>query len=148
MRVLFFIAFLLVNSGVYAQYAPVQWTFSAEAVNDTEYDLVFTADIDRGWSVYSQHLGEGQGPVPTSFEFPTNPQFELVGETLEMGNKHEIFDEMFGMNLTKYWGKARFVQRVKVNDGTHSVVGQLTYMTCDESSCLPPEDVKFEIVLH
>ena len=57
-----------------------------------------------------------------------------------------MFDEMFDMNLIEFSGKARFTQRVKV-DNSDIVTGHLTYMTCDDESCLPPEDVNFEIAL-
>lgn len=129
-----------------AQLEPVQWSFEAEKVSDTEYDIIFTAKIDKGWSVYSPHLESDEGPIPTTFEFYNNDLMAL-GKAKEEGNRKEIFDEMFGMNLIKFSGKARFTQRVKIN-ASNTVSGHLTYMTCDDESCLPPEDVNFEIALY
>lgn len=142
--VLFFLLFAL-NLG-HAQLEPVRWSFDAEKVSDTEYDIIFTARIDKGWAVYSPHLESNDGPIPTSFEFYNN-DLKAIGKAKEEGNRKETFDEMFGMNLIKFSGKARFTQRIKINE-SNTVSGHLTYMTCDDESCLPPADVNFEIALN
>lgn len=145
--VLFFCTFISLNTLFAQMNEPVKWTFAAEKVSETEYDIVFTADIDRGWSVYSQFLGQG-GPIPTSFDFQNSDEFQLVGEASEVGQKKEIYDRIFGMTLIKFTNKARFKQRIKIKDNINSVKGHVTYMTCDDSSCLPPTDVNFDIVLN
>ena len=33
---------------------PVKWSFDIRKAKDKEYDLTFTATIDKGWTVYSQ----------------------------------------------------------------------------------------------
>lgn len=131
----------------FAQLDPVKWSFDVEKVNAQEYDIIFTADIERGWSVYSQHLEAQQGPIPTSFRFMESADIQLVGATKESGHKKEAFDKAFGVKLVKFSHKARFVQRVKVEGPTDFVKGKLTYMTCDDTSCLPPADIDFSIAL-
>ena len=44
---------------------PVKWNTSHEQTADGEFDLIFTATIDDGWSVYSQYLESDDGPVRT-----------------------------------------------------------------------------------
>ena len=145
MRIALFIGFLLCVISVNAQLDPVKWTFESEKVSDTEYDIIFTAQIEEGWSVYSPYLESNDGPIPTSFEF-YNKDLEAIGKAKEEGNRKEMFDELFEMNLIKFSKKARFIQRVKVNH-SNTVTGHLTYMTCDDERCLPPKDVNFEISL-
>jgi thiol:disulfide interchange protein DsbD len=43
---------------------PVEWSFSQEDLGDSEYNLVFEANIEDGWYVYSQNVGD-DGPIPT-----------------------------------------------------------------------------------
>ena len=143
-----FILFISYANISYAQLQPVKWTFEVEKVSADEYDLIITADIERGWSVYSQYLDAQQGPIPTSFIFDENANIQFIGETKELGNKHESYDETFGIKLVKFSRKARFVQRVRVYQDTDVVKGTLTYMTCDDTTCLPPEDVSFMIALN
>ena len=148
MKYLFFsLALILTGNILTAQETPVKWSFAAEKVSEQEYDLVITANIDAGWSVYSQYLESDDGPVKTKFEFQSSVNLELIGQTEESGNKKESFDELFGMNLIKYSKKAEFTQRVKVKNSSEPISGFLTYMTCDETSCLPPRDVDFSISL-
>ncbi|MEL6863669.1 MAG: protein-disulfide reductase DsbD domain-containing protein [Bacteroidota bacterium] len=148
MRVLsFFLFLLLLSQSAWAQLEPVQWSFEVEKVNDLEYDVIFTARMDKGWSVYSQYLESDQGPVATSFAFDPNNAVELVGQTQEFGHRKEAFDALFNMTLIKFSGRAKFTQRVKVDYPGQSIKGHLTYMTCDDNSCLPPTDVRFDIAL-
>lgn len=145
-----FVILLLVSFTIsaFAQLEPVKWTFEVEQVNAQEYDLIITANIERGWSVYSQHLEAQSGPIPTSFSFAENSNIQLVGITKEAGNKKEAYDKTFGIKLVKFSNKARFTQRVKVAGTTEIVKGKLTYMTCDATSCLPPADIDFTIALN
>jgi len=141
------LAFIFAGNILTAQETPVKWSFAAEKVSEQEFDIVITANIDEGWSVYSQYLESDEGPIKTSFEFETSGNLELIGQTAEAGNKKESYDELFGMNLIKYSKKAEFTQRVKVKNSSEPISGFLTYMTCDETSCLPPKDVDFSISL-
>lgn len=139
---------MLAVSVASAQFSPVNWTYKAESIQDGTYKLVFTADIESGWYVYSQFLDDG-GPIPTSFTFTTEDGIEIIGAIEESGaHKKESFDELFEMNLIKYGEQVTFVQKVKVKPGVKLVSGYLTFMTCNDESCLPPKDVDFEINLN
>ncbi len=137
--------FLLITSLAFGQSEPVQWTIEAERVSDTEFEVSFTANIERGWSIYSPEVPNELGPVPTTFAFDTDSGLKLVGNAQQAGQKKESFDQTFGATFTKYLNRARFSQRIQVSSDTTVIKGQLTYMTCDATSCLPPSDVPFEI---
>ena len=47
---------------------PVIWTVETEKLNKNEYNIVFKADIEDGWHLYSQNTPFG-GPMPLYFEF-------------------------------------------------------------------------------
>ena len=53
------IAFFTITMGFAQMEDPVTWTSYAEKVNDTIYNLVLKADIDKGWHLYCQHSPEG-----------------------------------------------------------------------------------------
>ncbi len=127
---------------------PVKWQTSYNQVDEDEFDLIYTATIDPGWTVYSQFLEGEDGPVPTSFFFDEGDHFEKVGKTKEEGNRKEGFDPIFEMNVVKFAKKATFTQRVKVSDLSKAVSGYLEYMTCDDKRCLPPTEVDFNFALE
>lgn len=136
-----FATFFTANAQIHT---PVSWEFSKENITDTEYYLIFTAHIDEGWVVYSQNQDSDDGPVPTSFEYDSMNGFQLIGNNEEHGHSKTVYDKIFEMNLTKLSGIVQFKQKVKVNSGTKSISGYLTYMTCDDEKCLPPQDVDFD----
>lgn len=143
----FLFSFYLIAISAIAQIQdPVKWSWKAESLQNNEYNLVFTAVIEKGWHTYSQFVGEG-GPVPTSFMFEKNGNVELLGKPSEKGDKViEGMDPFFGINVKKFDDRAVFTQKVKVLKNT-VLKGSLEYMVCDEARCLPPDTKEFEFDL-
>lgn len=126
---------------------PVKWKFSSNQLSDNEYELIFTAEIDEHWTVYSQDI-KGDGPVPTSFYFTEGAHYDRIGAVEESPeNRKTIHDNVFDMEVTKFYHKAVFKQKVKVNDTSKPIEGFLEFMTCDDTRCLPPAEVEFSFSL-
>ncbi len=149
MRHLLILCLLLSSfSFIQAQSAmPVKWTFSADKISTNEYELVMTAQVDKGWYVYSQYLESDEGPIPTSFTYENEKDFELIGKNEEVGDKKTAFDELFEMKISKFGGEVKFKQKVKIKKGVNTISGYVEFMTCDNERCLPPTDVPFNIEL-
>jgi len=139
---------LLLSQSAFAQLEPVKWTIQAEKISDKEYEVSLTADIDQGWAIYSQDVSEDLGPIPTKLKINQDAGITLISEIRETGMKKEDFDAVFGTTVPKFQRKARFSQIVQVNPDTTVITGQLTFMTCDANSCLPPADFPFEISIE
>ena len=125
---------------------PVTWSFSSKQISDMEFNLVLTANVDNNWHLYSQFIGEG-GPVPTSFKFKPSPDYVLVGKASESPKPHKIFEKVFGMEVAFFEKKATFTQKVKLKVPATKITGSLEFMVCDDSQCLPPEDIDFSFDL-
>lgn len=145
MRLILFCSFLLMSSSIFGQGAlkPVSWTFDSNQVGPNDYELVFMAKIDKPWVVYGIKTKEG-GPVPTSITF-TSDNIELIGEPKEMGKMKAEFDKLFEMDVVKFYSDQTYVikQKVKLKDINKSITGYVTYMSCNNATCLPPEDADF-----
>lgn len=144
---LVYITSLLISNSTFAQILnPAKWSWKAVSTGKGEYNLVFTATIDGKWHVYSQFLAEG-GPVPTSLLFTANKDVQLIGKASETGARvHEGHDPVFDMELKYFEGSMTCVQKVKVLKDT-KLKGTLEFMLCDDSRCLPPDDLEFEFDL-
>lgn len=148
MRILSLFLLTLISSIAIGQIeTPVTWTLSQERLSENEFMLIYEADIDEGWYVYSQYLDDG-GPIPTSFFYDDNENAEVAEAAEEIGKAKSGFDSMFEMEVTKYANKVTFKQKVKIKANT-SLKGYFTYMTCDDEKCLPPtdEDFSFDLTL-
>ena len=126
---------------------PVKWTFEQEDLGNNEFNLIFKANIEDGWYLYSQ-FNDPMGPVPTSFVFEDKRGVELIGTVKEKSSKvKQGYDEMFEMDIKKFGHDATFTQKVKLNGALGKVKGFLEFMTCDDEQCLPPDDVDFDFTL-
>ena len=122
---------------------PVKWEFGAEKLSDTEYELIFVAKIDLHWSLYSQFVEEG-GPLPTLFSFEPSTDFELFESVVESEtNKVTQLDPIFEMVVSKYYDKAIFKQRVRVKSPDFRLIGNIDFMTCDDTKCTYKPDNPF-----
>ncbi|MBP7274024.1 MAG: thioredoxin family protein [Saprospiraceae bacterium] len=145
MKILLTNLLLFIALTLTAQLDPVKWSYDTKKISNTEYDLIFTANIQDGWTIYSQYLESDDGPVRTSFDFFKNPDYQLVGKASEGGGKKTMYDNVFGMELIKFYHNAIFTQRIKVTPGKAlKIKGYHTSMACDASKCLPPKEVDFE----
>ncbi|HEY9194663.1 MAG TPA: protein-disulfide reductase DsbD N-terminal domain-containing protein [Mucilaginibacter sp.] len=138
---------LLICAGVYAQIeTPVKWAYAAKKLNAKEAVVYLKATIQPGWHIYSLNVPDG-GPIKTSFEFAKSKDYAPVGNTTEP-TPISKFEKAFSMNVTYFEKEVVFSQKVALKAaGATKVTGKLTYMTCNDKKCLPPEDVDFTIPL-
>ena len=124
-------------------YDPVSWTFSQKNINEDEVELIFQADIEENWYIYSQEL-IGDGPVATEFSFFTQSGFEIVSNVIEPQAASE-YDPNFDMELKLFKNQVTFKQIIKTtSDTSFTLKGEVYFMVCDPTQCLPPEAVEFE----
>jgi len=135
---------ILMATSIFAQVEdPVKWTFSVDKVAGQEAELVFTADIDYPWHLYSAHLPAG-GPIATKPYFDESDAYALLGEIVEKPKAKIKFDAGFQMDVGTLAGKAEFRQKIKFKDaGTHMLTGEIEYQVCDDEVCLPPQSAAF-----
>lgn len=141
------IVFLLLAQIGFAQTPTyVNWSFQHEITEEGKLLLLFTADIEDQWYVYSQTVPEG-GPIPTSFSFDNSDQWNFLPLAKEMNTSESsyinVYDEMFGMNITKYADQVVFVQESIMNPNEETITGFLEFMCCDDKQCLAPQIVNF-----
>lgn len=140
---IFFLFFLTLSFCSIGQ-DKVEWTINF----DSETEIVtFTAQIEEGWHLYSQNINENLGPVATSIEFETNKKrFKVVGKTAEPTPITE-YDENFGGDLSFFKDSVKFTQQLRIKSAGE-VRGKITFMVCNETMCLPPVDIDFNLMIN
>lgn len=140
MRLLLLLSTLFATIGLQAQMVdPVKWDTQVEKVSAQEFKLIFTANMDPGWMLYSQHTEDG-GPIPTTFYFDEAAHYTLEGEVSEKGKKKEGRDPLFdNIMVIKYpKGPVVFTQKIKVSDSSQAITCEVEYMSCNDETCTPP----------
>ena len=124
------------------QLDPVQWKYTVKETSATEAELVFTAQLDAGWHLYSQYTSP-DGPLAIVFTFEESGDYERIGNVLEP-KPHEEMDEIFKCIVKSFSGKVVFRQKVKrISDKDFTVKGTVSYQLCNDGSCIAPEDHDF-----
>ncbi len=125
---------------------PVKWSYSTESLGNNEYNLIFIADIDAKWHLYSQDIP--MSPPATTFSFEAANSYELIGDVTE-SESIEQYDPNFEMVLKFFSNRATFKQKVKVlSDQPVEVSGIIEFMCCDDTRCLPPTEEDFSFKLQ
>ena len=135
----------LLLSSIYIQAQildPVSFSTEFNKVSDDVAEIVFTAQIDPGWHIYSTELGDG-GPISASFNVDRMTGAHVDGKLLPVGNEQAVFDKLFNMEVRYFEKTAKFVQRVRLEGGTYRLEGYLEYAACNDQNCLPPSEVPF-----
>ncbi len=125
----------------------VSWTFKSKRVKPRTYVITAKATINSGWYVYSQYLESDKGPISTYLSFEENFSAKLVDRASEAGEKVEGFDPLFNMNITKYKKELLIKQTVTIPKGQRYLKGSITFMSCNDNQCMPPDEVPFELKL-
>ncbi len=122
---------------------PVNFNVSLEKVSDEEFDVIFSATIDKGWHVYSVELPLG-GPISTTITTEIADGAIAEGKLLARGKEIKEYDKLFGMDLRFFESSVTFIQRYKIIAEKYHVKGFLEYGACNQESCLPPMPVDFD----
>ncbi|NNF18257.1 MAG: hypothetical protein HKN61_00665, partial [Flavobacteriaceae bacterium] len=119
--------------------SPVVWSQEVNQVSDTEFELILTAEIMKGWHVYSQHTPSG-GALPTEFTYDgAGAGYELLGPT-EESETETAYSDIFEIDETFFKDNARFTQKIRITDGEiQQVKLDLFYQVCKEV-CIPVEE--------
>jgi len=141
---LIFVAFITLQAQIVD---PIKWSTSVEKISETEYDLIAKATLDKHWHLYSQDVPD-DGPIPTTFSFETNENFELKGNTIEEKG-HTEFEPAFDMEVKFFEDKVEFKQRIKLITKELSLVkGEVEFGLCNDMQCLPPTTVNLNFKIN
>ncbi len=143
-RLFFLLISILLGSNAVGQiFDPVKWNFSVSKINDCEAELIIKAKIEGEWHLYGQKSYGDDGPIPTTFHFTKNSSYELVGKTAE-SNLIKKFEPVWNFELNFFEHEALFKQKIKIkSDKSFEIKGNLEFMVCNETQCLPPSTVDF-----
>ena len=121
----------------------VAWSVSVDSESS---NILVSALIAEGWHLYSQHIDNEIGPIPTTIEFIPNKSYTLIGRTREPESLKE-YDKNFEGELNFFKDEVVFEQKFKASKPA-IIDGVITYMVCNDTMCLPPTDELFTITFE
>ena len=122
----------------------VKWTFD---FNSTSNKVIATGAIEPGWHLYSQKTDENAGPIPTKLLVEPAKNYKIIGTAVETSVPHEIFDKNF--ESTVYLFESSYVSEQQIKVKKPGILkGEMQYMICDDTKCLPPISVPFTLEIN
>ncbi|PZD76924.1 protein-disulfide reductase DsbD [Mesonia sp. K7] len=112
---------------------PVEWTAEVNKISDKDYELIYKAEIEDEWHIYSQFTPEN-GPLPLTFEYQDtlSVAYKVNGPAKE-SETARAYSEIFGVDEVYFSKNATLTQSVTLVDEKVDVVKvMLFYQVCKE----------------
>ncbi len=116
---------------------PVKWTFESKNLGNNEFELSFTAKVDKDWHLYSQlNL-----PNPLVFEFEESGKYTKI-EGVKEPKPHQENDEYLGPVAFFKTQTVVFTQKIKASaTQDFEIKGSVYGQACqDDGLCVPIEN--------
>lgn len=131
------------------QQAPITWKVSSKMTASDEGVIILTARMLPGWHLYGMNMPEG-GPHPTRIKFQVPAGVELTGQLTVNKATVRHYDDMFGAELEFWEGESvTFTRPFRLTGETDgmTVSGSISYMGCNDETCMSPQSKDFSIQL-
>ncbi len=143
MRFILVFLFLISNNWSNAQ-NHVSWEFSYDKLSSS---ILVIGIIDEGWHLYSQKTPANSGPIPVTINITKKKNLKLIGKFQEKLEPHEIFDVNFDSKVYLFEYSYLAYQKIKIKN-TNQIIGNVQYMVCNDTQCLPPIEVPFTLIIN
>ncbi|MGN7885341.1 protein-disulfide reductase DsbD domain-containing protein [Dyadobacter endophyticus] len=117
----------------------------SDAKPGEQVEVVFSADIDKNWKLYSSDFKGDIGPLPTEFAFNPTNAYQLVGE-IRAVKPLKAVDPTWDKAYTYFTDKAEFRQTIKLAKAGGKVSGTIKGLLCSnvDGLCVPFKE-SFEV---
>jgi thiol:disulfide interchange protein DsbD len=131
---------------------PVAWKAAARpttAAVGGAIAVTVSATVEPGWRIYATSQ-TGSGPEPLAVSIARGPVFAMTGP-VKSPTPSVKFDPNFGVDVASHEDRADFELPVAVaqaaKPGSHTLVVEARYQTCNAVVCLPPQTEVLKIPL-
>lgn len=119
---------------------PAVWQSTINKISNTEYNIVFTANLLQDWHLYSQYNPDGASQ-PLEILIPEGKTgYELVGKAIE-SKTHKEYSEVWEKEEIFFSDVAILTQKIKITDTSLSTVSLQVYGQVCKEACIQIEEL-------
>ena len=127
--------------------SPIKWRCKVKMISETEGVVTMKAIIEQGWHLYGTNLPSG-GPKSTKFDLTSSTGIKFIGDIAPSVAPKKVHDNVFDLDLNWWENTVSFTQKFKLTGkGTPKVSGTISYMGCNDQTCLPPSTQNINIIV-
>jgi hypothetical protein len=115
-------------------------------LSENKREIILKVTIEKGWHLYSASTPENAGPVPVEILLKKNKKYKQIGKAKEISASKFIYDANFGSNVAIIENEYVASIPIKIKNNC-TVSGAVYYMICDDTMCLPPISVDFNVII-
>ena len=136
---LFILLFTLISFSQ-TEESPAVWQSAINKISNTEYNIVFTANLLQDWHLYSQYNPDGASQ-PLEILIPEGKTgYELVGKAIE-SKTHKEYSEVWEKEEIFFSDVAILTQKIKITDTSLSTVSLQVYGQVCKEACIQIEEL-------
>lgn len=142
------IILMLVSSLLFSQTVPgkyATWSFQTRKISGNTWEISMTAIINGNYHIYAQKAGVDAAPS-TVITISPNPLIVIDGSAKEKGDLIKKYESAWPGTVCYYEKSVEFVQLIRLKaKAKTSFKGNIEYVLCNDSRCLPTASVPFNI---
>lgn len=150
MRALFLISCVLVSiiaGSSTPLKAQVHFSYAIHPAGDGEYELQVTAEMDKGWHIYSLSYKGGGTGTATRVSVAKNPLIAWL-DAMQERSCTAADEGKEPVQKRYYQGKVCFTRKFKKNTKAKTLLkGTVYYQICTDKACLPPDEAQFSVAV-
>ncbi|WP_438989253.1 protein-disulfide reductase DsbD family protein [Polaribacter sp.] len=136
---LFILLFTLISFSQ-TEESPAVWQSTINKISNTEYNIVFTANLLQDWHLYSQYNPDGASQ-PLEILIPEGKTgYELFGKAIE-SKTHKEYSEVWEKEEIFFSDVAILTQKIKITDTSLSTVSLQVYGQVCKEACIQIEEL-------
>jgi thiol:disulfide interchange protein DsbD len=108
-------------------------------------ELIFNAEIQKGWYIYTVGFDPDCGPLLTEITLDPSPGYELVGDLVAVNDKAK-HDKIFDCDVRIFEDKGEFRQKVRILAPEVQLKGSYEGQVCAEQCVLFSGDLFFSLI--
>ncbi|MEN8965712.1 MAG: cytochrome c biogenesis protein CcdA [Polaribacter sp.] len=136
---LFILLFTLISFSQ-TEESPAVWQSAINKISNTEYNIVFTANLLQDWHLYSQYNPDGASQ-PLEILIPEGKTgYELVGKAIESKTNKE-YSEVWEKEEIFFSDVAILTQKIKITDTSLSTISLEVYGQVCKEACIQIEEL-------
>lgn len=136
---LFILVFTLISFSQ-TEESPAVWQSTINKISNTEYNIVFTANLLQDWHLYSQYNPDGASQ-PLEILIPEGKTgYELFGKAIE-SKTHKEYSEVWEKEEIFFSDVAILTQKIKITDTSLSTVSLQVYGQVCKEACIQIEEL-------
>ena len=126
---------------------PIKWRSNVKMTSETEGVVTIKAIIEPGWHLYGTQIPSG-GPKATKIDLSSSEGVKFVGNITPSIAPKKVYDKTFDLNLNWWDQNVSFTQKFKLSSKKGAkIVGVISFMGCNDQTCLPPSTQSINIVV-